>query len=138
MQMVHVRERKKSVERRVDGSGHAVFSEGRERIEADHFVFVSFAAVEILELLEPVLIEQRKSGFFDGAEVAAAAFYGENACGLAGERIGQIHFRAGIAAAEIGDAQVGSEKVGAIAKKSEGIARKFFGSAGIPQIRQMR
>ena len=77
--MVDVRKREKRVQRRIDGSSDAVFAESRKRIEADHFVFLRFAAVEILELLEAVLIEQRETGFLDGAEVAAAAFYGEHA-----------------------------------------------------------
>ena len=88
-------------------------------------------------MLEPVLIEQRETGFLDGAEIAAAALYGENACGLACEGIGQLHLRAGIAAAKIGDAQIRAEKIGAIAKKSERIVGKLFGNGGIPQIRQV-
>ena len=65
-------------------------------------------------------------------------FTASTRAGLAGEGIGEVHLRAGVAAAEVGDAEVGAEKVGAVAEKAERIAGKFFRSGGIPEIRQMR
>jgi hypothetical protein len=36
---------------------------------------------------------------------------------MAGERIGLLNFGTGVAAAEVGDAEVGSKKIGAIAEE---------------------
>src|SRR5271155_3606589 len=105
MKMIDVREWKEGVQRRVDGRGYAVFAERGKRIVADHLVFVRFAAIDSFELLQAVEIQQGKAGILDRAEIAAAAFYGEDAHRLPGERIGKVDLRAGIAAAEIRDSQ---------------------------------
>ncbi len=75
-----------------------------------------FAAVEFLQLFEPVEIEQREAGFFDRPEIATASFDCKDANGLSGEGIGKLDFRTGVATAEVGDAQVGPEQVGSVSE----------------------
>ena len=45
MQVIHVREGKKRMQRSVNRCRHAILAKGRKRIVADHFIFVLFAAV---------------------------------------------------------------------------------------------
>jgi len=56
-------------------------------------------------------------------DVAAAAFHGEDAHVLAGEGVFDINLGAGVAAAEVGDAQIGAQQVGAIAQTCRRIKR---------------
>src|SRR5581483_7544413 len=105
----------KSMQRRIDGGGHPVLAECRERIVSYHLVVVLFAAIDALELFEAVEIQQCKSRFFNGPEIATAAFHREDARGLPGKWIRQLHFGAGVSSDEICDPEVGSEQIGAIA-----------------------
>ena len=79
MQMVDVRERQECVKGSIDGGGDAIFAECRKGIITDHFIFVGFSSIQVLELFEPIEVEQRETGFFDGAEVAAASLNGQHA-----------------------------------------------------------
>ena len=58
MEMIDVREGKEGVKRSVDGGGHFVLTEGGQRVEADHFIFVSFAAIQTFEFFEAIKIKQ--------------------------------------------------------------------------------
>jgi len=134
MEVIDVRKREEGVQRSIDGGGHAVLAIGRERIVADHLVFVLFAAVDVFELLEAVEIEQREAVFVDGAEVAAAAFHREHAHRLAGKRIGQFDFCAGVATAKIGNAEVCAEQVGAVAQLAQRAVGEGALLALVPEI----
>ena len=101
-------EGKKCMERRIDRSSNAILSEGRKRIVTDHFVFVLFAAVEIFELIETIEIEHGESSVGDGAEISTTAFHRQDANRAAGEWIWKVHLGAGVAAAEVRNAQIGS------------------------------
>ncbi len=87
----------------IDGSRHAILAERRQRIKADHLVFVSFAPVDSFELLQPIEIKQRKSGILDRSEIAAAALDRQNTHRLSGKWIRKFDLRAGVAAPEICD-----------------------------------
>ena len=102
---------------RVDGGGDGVVAEGAERVHVDHLVFEVDAAVGGFEGEELVEIEGGEAGALDAAEVAAASLHPEDLFGLAVEGVDLVELGAGVAAAEVGDAQIGAEQVGAIAQK---------------------
>src|SRR5215472_16893343 len=87
VQVVDVREGKKSVERRVDGGRRGIVAEGDERIELDHRVFFVDAAVLILQSEQLVEVERREACALDAAEVAARALDPEYELLLAIDRI---------------------------------------------------
>ncbi len=136
MQMIDVIEGQERVERRVDRGGHAVLAEGEQRVEAHHLVLELLAAVARDQAFELVEIEQRKSLGPDRSEIAAAAFHGHDARRRAGHRIGQIELRAGVAAAEVGDAQIGAEHVRSVAQELERIRFEPRRLALVPEILQ--
>jgi hypothetical protein len=136
MQMVDVRERQERVERRVDRRGDAIFTERAQRVERDHLVLVRFAAIARDQRLELVQIQHRKPGGRDGPQIAAAALHRHDAARLAGERIRQLEFRAGVAAAEVRDAQVFAEQVRSIAQQLEGVGRERRRCLVVPEILQ--
>jgi hypothetical protein len=117
VEVVDVVPREEAVECGVDGGGDLVVAEGGEWIEGDHLVLESLAAIDVFELDEAVEIELGEAGFLNGPDVAAAAFDGEDAHGLAGEGVFEFEFGAGVAAAEIGDAEVRAEQVGAVTEE---------------------
>jgi hypothetical protein len=82
-----------------------------------------------------VEIERGKTGAFNAAQIAAAAFDPQHVGPLPGQWIGLLDFRAGIAAAEVGDAQIGSQQIGAIAQQLGLI--EVRGCFFIPQVLQV-
>ena len=92
MQVIHVGKGKKRVQGRVNGSGDAVFAEGCQWVIANHLVFVRFPAIELFKLFEALQMEQRKPGFLDRSQIAAAAFDCQDANQFAAERVGQVYF----------------------------------------------
>ena len=117
VEMVDVGEGKKAVQRRVNGGGDGVVAEGAEGIHGHHVVFVIDALVAALEGEQLLLVEGGEAGALDAAQVAAGALDPEHLDGLAGERIDLGDLGAGVAAGEVGDAQVGAEQVGAVAQQ---------------------
>src|ERR1700676_5349851 len=103
MQVIDVGRRKKRMKWSVDRCRHAVFAESRKRIVANHFIFVLFAPIELLELLKAIEVKQRETRFVDGAKVASASFHCQYASGFRCEWVGERQLRTGIAAAEISD-----------------------------------
>jgi hypothetical protein len=97
---------------------------------------VRFAAVERLELLQPGDVEQREARVGNRAKIAAAAFHGKDAHRRAGHRIGQDDLRACVSTAEIGDAQVRAEQVGAVGQERQLVAGKRGRSLLVPEIVQ--
>ena len=75
MQMIHVRERQKSVQRRVDRCGHRIVPEGAQRIHRRHLVFRVHALVLALQRQQLVQVERGKARALDRAQVAARAFH---------------------------------------------------------------
>ena len=121
MQVIDVVERQERVQRRVDRRGDAVLAERAQRIERDHLVFVRLAAVARDQLFELVEIQDGEAGRADRSQVAAAALDRQHAHRLAGQRIRQRELRAGVAAAEVGDPQIGAEQVRSVAQQLERI-----------------
>src|ERR1700730_9825897 len=109
MQVIDVGKRKKRMKWSVDRCRHAIFAESRKWIVTNHFIFVLFAPIKLLELLKPIKVKQREARFADGAEVAAASFHRQYASRFRCEWVGERQLRTGIATAEISDTQVRSQ-----------------------------
>ncbi len=71
----------------------------------------------VLQREQLVEIERREAGALDAAEVAAAALDPEHKLLLAVDGVDGFELRAGVAAAEVGQAEVGAEQVRAVAEK---------------------
>src|ERR1700722_2883519 len=135
MEMIHMAKRKKGVQRRIDGGSDVVLSESAERIELYHFVLVSHAAITVLEANELLEKKSGKAAALDASEVAAASFYPQDFRGSTADRIGLDNLGAGISAAEICDAQIGAQKIGAIPEQFRLV--KFRCHLRIPKIFQI-
>src|SRR6266851_4550370 len=98
---------------------------------------MSFAAIEFLELLETIQVEQRKARVGHGAEVSATALHGQHARWTARERVWQVHLGTSIAAPEIRDAQVRAQQVRAVSQQGQLIAGYLLCVGVVPQIFQM-
>jgi hypothetical protein len=132
MEMVHMSKGQKSMQRGIDGGRCGVVTKGAKRVHADHLVFQLNAAIDPRECEHLIEVQGGKAFYLDAAQVATATLYPEYGLLLPIQRIGPLEFRAGVAAAEVGDAQIGSEQVGAIAQKSGRV--EGFGMALIPKI----
>ena len=136
MQVIDVVERQERVERRVDRGRDAVLAEREQRVEAHHLVLERLAAVARDQALELVEIEHGEAGGADRSQIAAAALHRHHARRRAGQRIGQIELRAGVAAAEVGDAQIGAEQVRSVAQQLERLRFEPRRLALVPEILQ--
>ena len=116
MKMIHVREGKKSMQRGVDRSSNGIVAEGAKRIHADHLVFQFDAAINPGQRKHLIQIKSGKAFDLDAAQVASAALYPQHWLPLPVQRISLVQLRAGVTAPKVGDAQVRSEQVGAIAQ----------------------
>ena len=119
MQVIDVVERQERVERRIDRRGDAVLAEGAQRVEADHLVLERLAAVARDQPLRACRGRGWRSRTSRSTQIAAAALDRHHPLRLAGQRVGQVELRAGVAAAEVGDAQVGAEQVRTVAQQLE-------------------
>jgi len=117
MQVVHMREGKKSMQRSVNRGRHRVLAKCAQRIKIHNRVFFRDAFVLRLQCAHAIQIKRGKPRAPDTAQVAAAAFhpqyFGRRAC----QRIVLHNLRAGVAAAKVGNAQIGAQQVRAIAQK---------------------
>ena len=138
MQVIDVRKRQEGMERGVDRRGDTVLAEGAQRVETHHLVLVLFAAVARNQIFELVHVEDGEAGRPDRREVTAAALDRHHAARLAGQRIGQFELRAGIAAAEVGDTEIGTKQIRAITQQFERLALERRRLAGVPQILEKR
>jgi len=100
-------------------------------VHGDHVVFGVDAFVEVFKGQEFLLAEGGEAGALDAAQVAAGALDPEDFDGLAGEGVDFGDFGAGVAG-EVGDAKIGAEEIGAIAKKAGLVERG--GYAGVPAV----
>ena len=99
------------MQRSVDGSGNSVLPKRGKRIIADHLVLVLLSAIQFLQLLETIQVEQGKPGFGDRANVPSTTFYRKNTNWLARERIWQFDLRTCVATAEVRNAEICSEQI---------------------------
>ncbi|MNS86365.1 hypothetical protein D3C72_1202670 [compost metagenome] len=98
---------------------------GRARVQiesamgqvGDHFIFQRQATVAALQRAQLVHVQGGKAVELDAAQVAARAFHPQHLDLVAGQVIRHADLGRGIAAAEIGDAHVGTEQVGTVQQK---------------------
>ena len=134
--MVDMLLRHEGMQRRIDGSGAGIEVEGAMRQVADHLVLIGEAAIEALQRLQLLHVEGGETVELDGADIAAGALDPEHLDIATRQRIALDHLGRGVAAAIIGDALIGAEKVGAIEQSFR------LAHAGrlrlVPQVRQTR
>jgi hypothetical protein len=102
------------VQRGVDAGGARVQVEGAVRQVGHHLVFDAPGRGSALQRLQLVHVQGRETVQLDAAQVAAGALHPQHLDLLAAQRIGHHHLGGGIAAAEIGNAQVRPEQVGTV------------------------
>jgi hypothetical protein len=93
---------------------------------------VVYAFVERDQREKLLLIERGKSGALDAAEVAARAFDPEDFDELAREGVDVLDLGTGVSAGKVRDAEIGAEKVGAIAEEFRFVESGCKG--GIPAV----
>src|SRR5215467_5490869 len=86
-----------------------------------HLVLVRHAAVAALKGPQPVQVQRGEALPADAADVAAAALDPQHLARRAVERIALDDLGAGVAAAEVGDAQVRAQQVRAVTQLFGGI-----------------
>ena len=115
MEMVDMFEWKKPVQGSIDRRGHRALAEGTQRIHVDHFVFVLRSTIAAFGGEQFIQIKCGKSRSLDASEIATTTLDPKNFFPGSIQRIGLKNFGTGVSAAEIGDAQIGSQQVGAVA-----------------------
>src|SRR5207249_204726 len=109
-----------------------VRAERAERVVAHHFVFVLGAAITAFEPAQLVQIQRGEAAALDAAEVAAAALHPKNGLLAAVQGVRLNDLGTGVAAAEVGDAQVAPQEVRAIAEELGLI--EIASDAVVPQV----
>ena len=102
--MIYVRKGKKCMQRCIDRGSYRIVTERTQRIQPHHLVFQFDAAINLCQGEHFVEIQSGKALDLDAAQVPPAAFHPQHRLLLAVERIRPLELRAGIAAAEVGDA----------------------------------
>src|SRR3954447_17494680 len=93
--------------------------------------------VELLQLFQPVHVDDGETRVLDRAEVTATSLHRQHTGWLSRERIGHVELRTGIAAAEVGDTQIGPKKVRAVAQETQLVISQLGRLLVIPQIFQV-
>src|SRR6267154_5903996 len=75
MQMIDMRKRQKTMQRRVDRRRNGIVPERTERIHPDHRVFMLNAAIPSLKRMQLFQIQRCKSASLNASNIATAAFY---------------------------------------------------------------
>ena len=109
--MVDVREREIGVKRRINRCRPRIERERAVREITDHLVFVLYAAIKRLEPEQPIEIERREAIALHRADVAARSLHPKHRDIGAGKRIDTGKFSGRVAATEIGDREIGAEKI---------------------------
>ena len=135
MQMIDVAEREETVERRIDRGDRGVHAESAKGVEIHNRVFLGSALVLRFDGEQLVEIKRGKTGAFDAAQVAATAFDPQDVGPLPGQWVGLLDLRACVATTKVGNAQVGSQQIGAIAQQL-GLV-ELCGCFFIPQVLQI-
>ena len=117
MQVIDVRERQKTMQRRVDRGGNAILTEGAQRIHLHHFVFIFRAAIFLLEALQLFRIQRGQPSDLDTSQIAAAALDPQNFFLFSAEGIRLLNFRTGVSPAKVGDAKVGAQQIRAVTQQ---------------------
>ena len=123
MQVIDVVERQKRVQRRVDRRGDAVLAERAQRIvrRPSRLRALRRDSARSAPRACPGRARQTRLRVIDRRS-PPLPLTASTRVGSPGQRIGQLELRAGVAAAEIGDAQVGAEQVRAIAQQFERVS----------------
>src|ERR1035437_779340 len=111
MQMIHMGEGKKPVQRSVDGRRNGIIAECTKRIHLHHGVFCFLASVEVFEGQQLVKIESGETAPLNTPKVSAAALDPEYFYRLTRKRIELIDFGTCVAAGKVCDAQVRAEQI---------------------------
>ena len=102
--MIYVGKGKKRMQRCIDRGSYRIVTECAQRIQTHHLVFQFDATINLCQDEHFVEIQGGKALDLDAAQIAAAAFHPQHRLLLSVKRIRPLQFRAGIAAAEVGDA----------------------------------
>ena len=132
--VVDVRMRNEAVQRGIDRGCARVEVERAVIVERNHLVLVLEAAIDRAEAEQLIEIERRETVELHRADVAAGALDPKDIRRRAGQRIRGGKLGRGVAAAEIGDAQVASEQIGSVEQQPGPVE----GSRAlvVPQVRQ--
>ena len=104
--MINVGEWQQSMQRRINRGCHRILSEGAERVELHHLIFVFHAAISISQCVKLVQIKSREAFAGNASKIASAALDPEHRLPAAIKRITFLNFGTGISAAKIRDPQV--------------------------------
>ncbi len=116
--VIDMRVRNETVQRCVDRGCARIKVEGAMIIERDHLILVLEAAIDRLKSEQFVHVERRETVELHRADVAARPFHPQDLGWRAGQRIGRGQLGRGVAAAEIGDAQVAAKQVRPVEEKA--------------------
>ena len=116
--VVDVGMRNEAMQRGIDRGCARIEVESAVIVERDHLVLVLEAAIDRAEPEQLVEIERRETVELHRADVAAGALDPKDIRRRAGQRIRGGKLGRGVAAAEIGDAQVASEQIGSVEQQA--------------------
>ena len=127
VQVVDVRQVEQPVHRGVDGRRGAAPMAGRHPAQAmqavverrHHLILAPGARVDAGQRAEPVQPQYREAGRGQGAEIAAGPLDPEQLHWLAGDRVGRLALRRGVAAGVVGVARIGAEPVAALQQRGD-------------------
>ena len=107
-----------AVQAGVDRGGARIEIEGAVVEVVHHLVFLIEMAIEGFERFQLVHVEGGEAIELHRADVAARALDPQDRGRLLRQRIGHRHLGGGVAAAEIGDPEVGAQEIGAIQQQA--------------------
>ena len=125
--VVHMRPRHIAVQAGIDRGCARIEIEDAVVERVHHRVFLVEALVERLQGLELVHVEGGEAVELHGAEVTARALHPQHSHVLARQRVLVGDLGGGVAAAEVGDAEIGTEEVGPVQKFARLIERLRVG-----------
>ena len=125
--VVHMGEGQVGVQGRVDAGGARVQVEGAVRQVGHHLVFKIGAPVQLLQRVQFVHVQGAEAVELHRTHVAARALDPQHGGFLAGQQVLLHQLGRGVAAAVVGDAQVGAQQVRAVQQQAGGIQRGRMG-----------
>src|SRR5882672_6859266 len=106
MQMIDMRKRQKTMQRRVDRRRNRIVPERAEGVHPNHIVFMLNAAIPPLKRMQFFQIQRCKSASLNAPNIATTAFYPKDSPARTIKRVHFLNFRTGIPASEIRNAQI--------------------------------